>query len=787
MSPLLSVFIFALIVAACVWLYFLSRARARKKLLGELEQKLFLIKIPQGSQEGKDLKKEINISEQLFNALASFNEPFVFEVAVPHVGREISFYGAVPGKFAAALVRQIHSLWPEATVEPAEDFNVFNYTGTALGGFVTQKERFVLPIRTYGEIDADTFLPVVGGLSKIEEVGEGGAIQFVVKPARSRLKKETQSVLKVLKKGWKLEEVLRSRDSIALSEFGGTISGKKAKDENDDAPKRIDEDAIKTISAKLSKPFFEVNIRVVVSAPSDIQAQSIFQGIVAGFSQLDAPSRNELRVVQPRNQRNFFYKYSYREFDANETLVLNSEELASVFHLPTPFTVVPHIKYLKAREASPPVNLPKEGLKIGESVFRGETNEVRISDEDRRRHLYIVGQTGTGKSNLETNMVVDDIRNGKGVAVIDPHGDLVEDILGLIPKNRFSDVIVFEPGDLSRPLGLNMLEYDFSRPEEKTSIVNEMLSIFDKLYDLKNTGGPMFEQYMRNALLLLMDDAKHEPATLMQVPRLFSDLEFRQRKLARATNPIVVDFWTKEAAKTTGEASLANMTTYVGSKFNNFTTNDYMRPIIGQAKSAFHFRTIMDEGKILLINLAKGKLGDMNANLLGMIVVGRILMAALGRVDVPQEQRRDFYLYIDEFQNFTTDSIAIILSEARKYKLNLTIAHQFISQLTDTIRNAVFGNVGSMISFRIGADDAEYLVKHFAPVFTEQDLINIDNFNAYVKLLVHGETTRPFNVRIPRADVGNPETAEALKQYSRTAFGRDREEVEREIYSYLRN
>ncbi len=787
MSPLLSIFVFVLIAAACVWLYFLSRAQARKRLLEELGQKLFLIKIPQGSQEGKDLKKEINISEQLFNALASFNKPFIFEIAVPHVGREISFYGAVPGRFADALVRQVHSLWPEATVEPAEDFNIFNYTGVALGGFVTQKERFVLPIRTYEEIDADTFLPIIGGLSKIEEVGEGGAVQFVVKPARSKLKKEAQSVLKVLKKGWRLGEVLRSREAIPLSELGGAISGKKAKEENEDAPKRVDEDAIKTISGKLSKPFFEVNVRVVVSAPSDVQAQSIFQGIVAGFSQLDAPSRNEFRVVQPRNQKDIFYKYSYREFDAGEAMVLNSEELASIFHFPTPFTVVPHIKYLKAREASPPVNLPKEGVTIGESAFRGETKDVRIMDEDRRRHLYIVGQTGTGKSNLETRMIADDIRNGKGVAVIDPHGDLVEDVLGLVPRDRFSDVIVFEPGDLSRPVGLNMLEYDFSRPEEKTSIVNEMLSIFDKLYDLKNTGGPMFEQYMRNALLLLMEDAKYEPATLMQVPRLFSDLEFRQRKLARAANPIVLDFWTKEAAKVTGEASLANMTTYVGSKFNNFTTNDYMRPIIGQAKSAFNFRTIMDEGKILLINLAKGKLGDINANLLGMIVVGRILMAALGRVDIPQERRRDFYLYIDEFQNFTTDSIAIILSEARKYKLDLIIAHQFIGQLTDTIRNAVFGNVGSMVSFRVGADDAEYLVKHFAPVFTEQDLVNIDNFNAYVKLLIHGETSRPFNIRIPRADVGDVALSGELKNRSRMTYGRDREEVEREIYSYLRN
>jgi len=283
-----------------------------------------------------------------------------------------------------------------------------------------------------------------------------------------------------------------------------------------------------------------------------------------------------------------------------------------------------------------------------------------------------------------------------------------------------------------------------------------------------------------------MEDAPNESATLMEVARVFTDQDFRERKLGRIHNPTVIDFWQKEAIKAGGEAALSNMTPYITSKFNNFTANDYMRVIIGQAKSAFRFREAMDEKKILLMSLSKGKIGEINANLLGMILVGKILMAALSRVDVPEEKRTDFYLYIDEFQNFTTDSIAVILSEARKYRLDLIIGHQFIAQLAEKIRDAVFGNVGSIVSFRIGAADAEVLEKQFEPVFSAQDLINIDNFNAYVKLLINGETTKPFNIKIIRPESGDFQATAELKELSRTRYGSSREEVEAEIYKRLR-
>ena len=793
MSILISFLIVIALIGGAVWFYFYWKKERKRRLLKQLEMPLFLVKIPKVSKEGKDLKKEIEISEQLFATLASFNEPFVFEVAVPHVGQEISFYASVKEKYSDIFVRQVQSFWNDASVERVDDYNIFNYSGVSSGVFITEKEKFILPIRTYEEVEADTFLPILGSLSKIDEIGEGAAVQIVVKPAGKKFKQGINSALKVLKKGWQIKEVLKNdlfsispSDLMEAANKGFPSSGKDG-----EGQKTVDEESVKMVSAKAGKPLFEVNIRVLASAANQIQVDSILESLTATFSQFSSPNRNEFKISKPSNQKRLFFEFSFREFNPNESMVLSSTELASIFHIPTPFTEIPRIKYLKSRESAPPANLPKEGVLIGFSHFRGETKEVRITDDDRRRHVYVIGQTGTGKSNFLANMIDGDIRRGKGVAVIDPHGDLIDDVLSFVPKERYDDVIVFDPGNLKMPVGINMLEYDFEKPEEKTSIVNELLQIFDKLYDLKTTGGPMFEQYMRNALLLLMEGADPsiggEPATLMEVARVFSDADFRRKKLERIKNPVVQDFWEKEALKAGGEAALQNVTPYVTSKFNNFTSNDYMRPIVGQVKSAFNFREIMDSGKILLVNLSKGKVGDLDANLLGMIFVGKILMASMQRANISQEKRRDFYLFIDEFQNFTTDSISVILSEARKYKLNLTIAHQFIAQMTEKIRDSVFGNVGSMVSFRVGPKDAEFLVKTFEPVFSANDLVNIDNYNAYVKMLINGETAKPFNIGVQRAGRGGSAEVEFLKEQSSLKYGQPRELVESEIYKRLRD
>lgn len=747
----------ALVLAIAI---FASRAARRGALIADLKLRLLLIQIPRERVEEKDFRNELNLSSQLFSILAGMKVPFAFEAAVHQKGQEIHFYAAVPERAAAATQRNIEGLFKDARVSHTEDYTIFSPRGEATGAYIKEREHYSIPLRTFGEAGADTFAPILSNLSKIEEEGEGAAIQVIMKPADKSAEKNLHALLLKIRKG------------------------EKDKEGNQ---KPIDENKIKAIETKLSKPLLEINYRIAASAATKEKAEMLLGGITQSLLQFQAPFRNNFEIKKPGNVRRFMFRYAFREFDPAQKMILNTEEAASVFHLPSFSSAAPGVKWLKSREAPPPVNLPKDGTLVGKSVFRGETKPVYISSDDRRRHVYIVGQTGTGKSTLLKTMAHKDIERGDGVAVLDPHGELVDDILSLVSRERKNDVVVFDPGDIEYPLGLNMLEFDPSRPEEKTFIVNELLSIFGKLFS-SETMGPMFEQYMRNALLLLMEGSpRSEPATLMEVPRVFTDPDFRMRLLENTTNPTVVDFWEREAVKAGGEASLVNITPYITSKFNNFTANDYLRPIIGQTRTSLNFRKIMDEKKILLVNLSKGKIGDINANLLGMIVTGKILMAALSRADLPEAQRNDFYLYIDEFQNFTTDSIATILSEARKYGLSLTVAHQFIAQLTDKTKHAVFGNAGSLIAFRVGAEDAEFLANQFAPVFTKYDLVNIDNFNAYAKLLVGGETSLPFNIQTIPLEAGGQDGAQEIKQNSRMQYGKPREAVEREILVRLRS
>ena len=775
-----------LIIIIALSLFFISRAVKKKIFIDAIELKLLSVTLPKrenSPQDKKDFKDEINHSAQLYSILAGLKTPFVLETAVPHVGEEIQFYVGVTRGSLDSVSRQIEGLFEDAQIELIDDYNIFNSAGESTGVYLKQKLSYAIPLRTYVESNVDTFDPILSGLSKINEIGEGAAIQIIAKPAPDSVRKEILQIMAKLKQGAKREEIFKGL-SFGLKDFQSAIMGEE---EKKDEKIVIDDDAIKALESKVSKPLLAVNFRVVVSAQNTFQASSVLEGIVGGISQFNAPLRQELKITKPKNLRNFFYQFSFREFDNDQSMSLNTEELASLFHLPITTTDIPSIKWLRSKEAAPPNLLPVDGTLIGESSFRSEHKKIYVTDADRRRHIYIIGQTGTGKTNLINAMAKDDIEKGKGIAILDPHGEFVETISGMIPKERMEDVIIFDPGDLTKPIGMNMLEYDFTKPEQKTFIVNEMFNILDKLYDMKTVGGPMFEQYTKNAILLLMEDMMNEPATLMEIPKVFNDDEYRERKLSRIMNPIVVDFWQKEAVKTTGEHSLANMTTWVTSKFNNFLANDYMRPIIGQSHSSINFRKIMDEKKILLINLSKGKIGDVNMGLLGMIILGKMLMAALSRIDTPEEQRNDFNVYIDEFQNFATDSIPTTLSEARKYRMNLTIAHQFITQLPEKIRDSIFGNVGSKIIFRVGAPDAEFLSKEFEPVFNQNDLVNIANYSAYAKILMNGYISKPFNIRTFYAGKGDPVVAQKVKEMSHLKYGRDRREIEEEIYKRYRS
>ncbi len=779
------------IILLILGVVFLSAAAVlllvRRPRFGSLNLKVLLVKIPRReAKEPKEFLHDINLSEQFFSSLASIKEPVVLEMAVHNTGGEIFFYVAVPRNQVEFTARQIQGFFPDCQVDEASDYTIFSNEHGVRGGWLSLEDSAVVPVRTYRESEVDSFAPIVSTLSRLHEQGDGAALQVVMKPAGDYFKKRSIDIIGRLRKGESLKKILKSYGLFSeLSEVARDLIKNNSGDDKKDEPKSVDNEVVEAIELKIKKPLFDVNIRVITAADTESEASDILLSIGGAFSQFASPRRNSFKLVSPKKIKGLVYDYIFREFNPKQSITLNTEEIASVFHLPTVSTGVPRIKWLKSREAAPPENLPTEGVVVGESVFRSDIKPVRMTDADRRRHFYVIGQTGTGKSYFMLNSIAQDMEAGKGLCVIDPHGELVDKVLERVPASRLEDVIVFNPGDVARPLGLNMLEYNFDRPEEKTFIVNEIQSIFNRLFD-KETMGPMFEQYMRNSLLLLMEDAKYEPATLMEVPRIFTDPAFRNKKLARISNPSVIDFWEKEASKTTGEQGLANMTPYITSKFGNFIANDYMRPIIGQPKSAFNFRTVMDEGKILLVNLAKGKIGDINAGLLGMITTGRLLLSALSRNDIPESDRRDFYLYIDEFQNFTTDSISTILSEARKYRLNLILAHQYIAQLTDPIRESVFGNVGSMAAFRVGTTDAEHLVKHFGPTFSENDLISVENQNAFVRLLINGEPAKPFNIKVPRVEGGSSELAAQLKELSRLTYGRDLAQVEQEILFRLR-
>jgi hypothetical protein len=815
----LSIAFLVLAFSCFVWLYLIYRIRKKHGFERSTSMILFNVSVPKDdekekeSQGGEKEKEMVSITEQLLLSISKmadnpfreiiFGKPqFSLEVANPFDDEAIYFYIACPKKFATTVEKQIYGFFPKAEVNRAvNDYNIFTPNGFSKGVYLTLKRKSYLPIRTYKNMEADSLNNITNALSKLRKVEEGAAIQIMIRKSPASWSSKARQIVRRMKQGEsyhraKAGEVSRTLNSFMkmpdpfISKENQQMQG-QGRDEMNlyQTPQKElrqltpgEEDFLKLVEEKTMKPSFEVNIRVLASSDSKERTEELLQHLTSVFSQFDTVEMNSFLVKNPLLKKDLIFNFSFRNFIKRFKIVLNIEELASLFHFPIFSTQTPKLETVKAKTASAPPNMPDSGTLIGKNVYRETETKVFLQREDRRRHLYTIGQTGTGKSTFLSEMARQDIENGEGVCIVDPHGELVEDLLKYVPKERIEDVILFDPADVGRPMGMNLLEYD--QPEQKTFVINEMISIFDKLYDLKQTGGPMFEQYMRNAMLLVMSHPE-SGSTLMEISKVLSDAEFRKMKLDNCDNQVVVDFWTKEAEKAGGEAALANMVPYITSKLTTFVTNDIMRPIISQQKSAFNFREAMDTKKIVLVNLSKGKIGEINANLLGMVIVGKILMSAMARVDMPQDKREDFYLYIDEFQNFTTDSIASILSEARKYKLNLIIAHQFIQQVEEKIRDAVFGNVGSMVCFRIGATDAEYMVKQFGPTFSEHDLINVDNYRGFAKIMINNVVSPPFSMRTYPPKEVEVDFTDNIRQYSRTRYGRERADIEAELQERL--
>jgi hypothetical protein len=763
-----------------------------------LHMTLFEIALPaekEKHESQEQLAKLVGMMQQLLLGMRNAssekeNRHFAVEVAVDNQSHDIIYYVAVPNEYVSLFEKQALSIFPDAvlTIQP-HDYNIFTDGGSIAASEAKLLKHPIYPLKMHEEFATDPLLVVLNAFSKIEREGEGAALQFTIRYPKVGYRREYESVIKNIETG------MKTNDAIARSTFVGEFTGAvfdvlkttaRKEMEEKEVKTQVDEKAVEQFREKIKTDIIDVNMRLLVSARDSMRANQLLGDIESAFHQFSNVEGNTIifkPVTNSGGLKRIEKAFSFRDFNKGTAMQLSVDELSTLIHFPEHGGIAaPQFKQSHALTAAAPTSVPYAGTLLGKNIHRNVERDIYITDEDRLRHFYIIGQTGTGKTTLMKNMIVQDIMRGYGVCMIDPHGTDIDDVLGAVPPEREQDVIYFDPSYTDRVVGLNMLEYDYSKPEQKTFVVNELFSIFQKLYGANpESMGPMFEQYFRNATLLVMEDPE-SGNTLMDISRVMSDARYRREKLAKATNPVVVQFWREIATKAGGEASLENIVPYIVSKFDVFTANDYMRPIIGQQRSAFNFRNVMDERKILLVNLAKGRIGEINANLIGMIFVGKILMAALSRVDDPTKSFAPFYLHMDEFQNVSTNSISAILSEARKYKLGLTIAHQFIAQLQPEIKDAVFGNVGSLAAFRVGPDDAQFLEHQFSPVFTAGDLMNIPNRNAYVRVLANGSPTPPFSLATNAPTEPDFSRINQLKEQSYSRHGRDRVTIEQEIH-----
>ena len=746
-----------------------------------------------GSRDERDITEEfISKIQVMYNILAgSYKKPgfksriwgqrhISFEI-VSHNGL-VEYFAAVPVVFEDMLKQAIASAYPSARLEEVKDVNFFSEVGKnagTVGGEFSLKKDFEYPIATFKELKSDSARTILNALSSATKE-DGVGVQIMIRPAGE---------------GWTFaatEEVKKIKKKKKGLGIGSFISAFwKAPGTSDSKPEDVqisalDQSKVEAIEEKTKYPGFEVLIRIVVSSSNSSQANTLLNNVVSAFSVFDSPTYNGFKFNEVKDIDSLTSSYIFRFFPLKtKKNILNTIELATLFHLPDERSIpTSQVQRQSSKQVDGPTAEMKEGLMLGVNEFRGVKKEIRLTTNDRRRHTYFIGQTGTGKSVLLRNLAYQDMLDGRGFAFIDPHGDAIDEILSLVPKERVEDIVYFSPSDMDNPIGLNL--FDYKTEDQKDFIIQETINILYSLYDPNRQGfiGARFEQIFRNAALILMSGP--DGGTFIDIPKTLIDNEFVKNRLQYIKDQPLIDYWTKEwpAAQKSNDAG--EVTSWVASKFGAFLSNTMMRNIIGQTKSTFDIRQIMDNKKILLVNLSKGLVGELNMRLLGMIFVMKFQAAAMSRADMDESLREDFSLYVDEFQNFATDSFESIMSEARKYRLNLIIAHQFMSQLTDKIRSAVLGNVGTIISGRIGIEDAEILVKKFAPIFDAEDLTKLPNYQAITTVMINGIPSSPFSMNLV-APMGNPnnQLRDALKKLSATKYGKPRSIVEQEINQRL--
>ncbi len=761
---------------------------------------LLLLEIPKTND-----KKEL-AAEQLFASLHGIlrdaeelkiskgdQEYLSFEIA--SVKGKIQFYVWVPKNLRNFVEGQIYSQYPTVQIREAPEDYTIHQAEHPLSCMteITLTENSALPIKTFDSFDVDPLAGITGTLAKLDSTDEELWIQILTRPVSDDWHKKSDEWIKQVKSG---KKPFAWGNLLDLKWLGGLVSAlwtppesDEKKEKEDKGPSDRDKSRIQKAEEKAAELGYAVKIRFVYLGQDRESARLDTQALVGSFKQFNTISFNGFKSGSLSFNPIDVEAYKNRSF-SDDGFILNIKELASVYHLPHTNVETPNVVWALTKTAEPPSKLPMptgdraidEGMSVfGLTNFRGIKHQFGMLRRDRSRHIYIIGQTGAGKSGLLELFALSDIFHNQGYAIIDPHGDFAINNLKFIPKERINDVVYFNPADRSHPVAFNPLEV--SDENRKPNVASEVIGVLKRMFG--DSWGPRLEHILRNTLLALLD---RPSTTMLDISRMLTDAKFRKETLDYCKDVTVLQFWKQEFGSW-AEKQVTESVAPVLNKVGAFTANPIIRNIVGQPKSSFDVRKIMDEGKILVVNLSKGLIGEDNAGILGAFLVTKIQLAAMSRSDIERvEDRRPFYLYVDEFQNFATDSFAVILSEARKYGLNLTVANQYISQMTESVRNAVFGNVGTMISFRVSGDDAPTLAKQFAPEFDDQDLLQMANRNFIINMIIGGEKARAFSattLSIPEAPKND--NFEQIIEHSRTAFAQPRAEVEREIEEYIKS
>ena len=748
----------------------------------------------------KDFKEMVGLMEQLYASLKSIHSSKIIKkilgqdlISFEYIAHEweILFYIVIPKAYKFLIEKQINGFYTDAIIEETTEVNIFKDRKYSEGTYVHAVKNFLFPIKTYQKLESDPINNITWALSKLEE-DESAVIQMIVKPIsddwQHHSAKASSKMMSGKSIGFSLNPFKLIMKFIWMIISSWWDDEKTPNNQNDTSA--LSSERAKTVDEKWDKTGFETIIRVIATGNNKTMVESELKNIISSFVQFSYPDFNWLAPTLNHNNKTLINNYIYRYFRKPfwlKKMIFNTEELSSIFHFPhIKYNKVSEIKWQNFKIVKAPTNLPKEWLLLWHNVYRWVKKEVRMKLEDRFRHFYVIGQTGTGKSSIFQSMIRQDFKNGEWVVVIDPHGDLARDVMPFIPRERADDVIYFDPSDLERPMWLNMLEAHTD--DEKELVAMDALNIMIKLFG-NEIFGPRIQDYFRNAVLTLMDYPQGWAIT--DVVRLFTDPDFQKDHVRHVKNPIVKNWWEK-TYNSMWQKEKAEIIPYFAAKFGQFITNKMMRNIIGQTSSSFDVMDVMQNKKILLVNLSKWRLWDLNSKLLWMMLVSKVQMAAMRRDKIPKDERTECYLYIDEFQNYVTDSIESILSEARKYRLSLNIAHQYLGQLEQSdaltksnlnLKQAIFGNVGSVMSYKIWPEDWEFMSKYFAPTFSDQDLVNMDKFKWVIKVSVDNQPTIPFSFipLNPYLETWDDNIAKAFVELSRLKYWRDRAFVSKEI------